>query len=125
MNLIEKSRLGSLVEISTQRGKKIININQIAYIKANNKYSFIYLSSSESISTTHLLKWFENILPESLFFRCHKSYMINYRYVDCFTNITIILTRNILIPMSRERIDSFHYNYISFLENHKNVNVKI
>ena len=98
------------LEVKTPEGLKVICIKNILYVKAARKCSIVYLDDLNTIITYHLLKWYNKYLLNPCFFRCHNSYIVNCRFVDCFYNKTITLKDKNRIPLSRNRIRSFKKN---------------
>lgn len=98
------------IEVKTSRGFKIISSNNIIYIEAARKCSIVHLNTTACVITYHLLKWYDKYLPEPHFFRCHNSYIVNCKYVDCYCNKTIILKDKDKIPLSRNKMWSFRNN---------------
>jgi DNA-binding LytR/AlgR family response regulator len=99
------------IEVKTPSGIKILCVKEILFIEAARKCSIIQLvEPSSTIITFHILKWYDNVLIEPYYFRCHNSYMINCLHVDCFTHNWIKMKNNIKIPMSRGKILSFKEN---------------
>ena len=97
-------------EVKTDSGFRILTANDILYVRASGKFSIIFLKDQTEIIAYHLLKWFENYLDEPLFFRCHKSFLVNCQYVDCYCNKKIILLSKKEILLSRHRILLFKEN---------------
>lgn len=87
---ISASRKNSKKEISSDnhvlikdRGvPRFIKINSIIYISAELKYSKVALTSGEKIISSHSLKNWEKILPDSKFIRIHRATIINLEYID-------------------------------------------
>lgn len=75
------------IEVKISNGFRIICPEHIIYIKAIKKFSILNLNNNETIISYHLIGDFEKRLPESSFFRCHKSYVINMKYVLKIINI--------------------------------------
>jgi len=92
-----------VLEIKSDKGIKYISQNRILYIRGENRGSDLFLNNSEKINTKHLLKWYENILMNPEFFRCHNSYIINCRFFDYLCGNEIVLKGQIRIPLSRHR----------------------
>ena len=107
----------SVLEIHTQKGLKLININRIRFVKAFNKGTVVYLVNLENIETNYLIKSYEKYLTSPNFFRCHNSYLINCNFVDCFCSNEIILKENVRIPLSRYKKRLFKENLIELLLN--------
>lgn len=98
-------------EVTTLRGSRFIYLKTVVYIKAENKSTFILLNTKELIKTSHYLKWYLKFLPEPVFYRCHNSYIINCKFVECFCNKGIILKDlNQIIPLSRIKKKTFKDN---------------
>lgn len=59
-----------------------VEIKRIAYIEAQRAYSRIVLESGGEHFATYPLGHYEKLLPQSTFFRIHKSYLLNLTLVD-------------------------------------------
>jgi len=106
-----------VLEIHTQKGLKLININRIRFIKAFKKRTVINLVNQENVETNYLIKLYDNYLPSPHFFRCHNSYLVNCNFVDCFCSNEIILNENTRIPLSRSKKELFKENLIELQMN--------
>lgn len=93
-----------LIEVKTPEGFKVLRINSILYIEAARKCSIVHLVDFNTIITYHMLKWYEKKLMKYDFFRCHISYIINCRFIDCYNNKVIILKNKIKISLARNRV---------------------
>lgn len=62
--------------------QKFIKISDIKAISSNKDYSRLILTSGEETDIRKSLKEWEEILPENIFFRIHKSTIINIRFVE-------------------------------------------
>lgn len=58
--------------------------DDIVYIKADGNYSVIYLKDRTKHIIYQSLKDFEKDLPENIFFRCHRSYIVNVMLISSF-----------------------------------------
>jgi len=61
---------------------KIIKISEIRLIMAQNQYSKIFIKSKETLLLKTSLKKWENILPDNLFLRIHRSIIINIDFIE-------------------------------------------
>lgn len=59
---------------------QFFNCHKISRIQANRSYCILYYEEKQ-ISVTKSLKYFEDKLPESLFYRAHRSHLINYNFI--------------------------------------------
>ena len=98
------------IEVKTPDGFKVICIKNILYVEAARKCSIVYFDGLNTIITFHVLKWYEKYLLNPCFFRCHNSYIVNCRFVDCYCNKGITMKDKRRIRLSRNRIQSFMEN---------------
>lgn len=91
---------------------KKLNYEDIYYIKANDKYSEIYLSEERYLIRKTLKDW-HIILENYHFCQPHKSYIINMKYIINISNI-ITLSNNITIPISHAKIKFIKELYLNY-----------
>jgi len=60
---------------------RFLELNEIAFLKADNNSTDITLSNGELVTAFKTLKYFEENLPEN-FYRIHNSYMVNRDYIS-------------------------------------------
>ena len=86
-----------------------LNINDILYCEADLKYTTFYTTKGDKIVSSKNLKEYEDALPSAIFFRCHKSYLVNLNYVRKFhrAESQLQLTNDILIDVSFRKKDEF------------------
>ncbi len=87
--------------IFVKADKEIIKLNilEIQYIEGMREYVRIY-TEKRKILTLQSLSRFIEILPENLFFRVHKSFIVNIQTIDNIMGNTIYIKNN-EIPISR------------------------
>lgn len=59
-----------------------INIQNILYCKAEGSYTFVILKNNKKLLLTKGISSLQSELSNYIFFRCHKSYLINLTYVN-------------------------------------------
>lgn len=74
------------VSFKTDKGKRIFLTKDVLYFRSDNKTIFIATLSGESYSFKAKLDDIESQVPSDLFWRIHKSYLINHAYVQCYGN---------------------------------------
>lgn len=93
------------VTIPYAKGYKVIDTDDIIVLEGNNNYTNIYLKDNPAILSTRTLKDYEtNILDHLLFFRAHKSYLINLIHFKEFLYEDggyIVMSNKMKIPISR------------------------
>ncbi len=98
------------IAIATETGFEFVKFNTIIYLEAQNNYAKFHLTSGSSITTSKTLKHFEEILPSELFFRIHKSYLVNMNFIKRFTKgneqfVELIMGQK--LPVSIRKKDEF------------------
>jgi hypothetical protein len=92
------------LEVITSKGDKFIQPLRILFLKAKGKHTLIYFTDMHCLETHHLIKWYEELLQNYNFCRCHNSYIVNCLYIDCTCGNNAVLTCNgISIPIARNR----------------------
>lgn len=95
----------------------VIPFKDIVYLEARGSYSRVHYLVNNRIHNfimSHSLSEYEQLLPDELFYRVHKSYLINRMHV---MNVTrngppaTLLTENKSLPVGRRRLSKF----LSFL----------
>ena len=74
------------IAIPVADGRRVISMNEILYVRANNKYSSIHLFSEKTIDCTKVLSEVEKSLMGHDFYRIHRSHLVNMEYVEQFSN---------------------------------------
>lgn len=67
--------------LPSQDGLELHNINDIVRCEAQRGYTYIYLQSGQKILSSRNIKEFEEMLPETVFFRVHNSHIVNLNFV--------------------------------------------
>lgn len=76
-----------------------LNFDDILYIEGNSNYINIF-TKTQKVITRQSLEWAELELPENLFMRVHRSYIVNLREVQR-TNAKSVFIGEMEIPVSR------------------------
>ena len=99
--------------VSDKRRIAISALNEIIYVELGNiirlesdsNYTNIFLVGNKKITSSKLLKDYENILSTN-FFRSHKSFIVNLDYIEKYVKADggyIVMVDNVQIPVSREK----------------------
>lgn len=68
--------------VPTPTGLTMLNISNVIYCKGDGNYTNIFqLNSEKPILSSKTLKYYEELLPSSTFFRAHKSTLLNLNMV--------------------------------------------
>ena len=77
----------SRLTITEQSGFRIVHVEDIMYLQANNSYTILYVTGNQQIMATRTLGDFEKILEMPQFFRIHKSTIINLNFLAGYSSI--------------------------------------
>lgn len=80
-NINMDSRELNKILLPKANGYVLEKIRNIIYCKADKNYCEIYTVSNEIIHVSKPLKYVLELLPEKIFFRIHKSYLVNLNYI--------------------------------------------
>ena len=87
-NMLENIRGVDPVErkmaVPTVNGLSFISLRDIIRLEASGSYTAIYLQDKTKISATIPIKEYEEMLPETLFFRIHHSHIINLNKIKSY-----------------------------------------
>jgi two-component system, LytTR family, response regulator len=97
---------GSKVPFTTDTGYRLVNYGTIVRCEADVNYCRVYLVNDTSFIVSKTLKHVEALLPSSSFVRCHKSHLVNIKYIKEYIRQDggfLILTDNQRIPVSNRK----------------------
>lgn len=104
-----KKQLNKLA-IPTLDGLLFFDINEIIHLEANSNYTIIHFSGKPKITASKTLKEFEEILPDTVFFRIHHSHLINLSYIKRYIKGDggqIELQNGNMVDVSRRKKEEF------------------
>ena len=86
-----------------------LNTGEIICCEADLNYTNIYLNKGEKIVSTKNLKEFEESLSRDIFFRCHKSWLINLNCIKKFLkpDNKVIMMNDLQIDISLRKKEEF------------------
>lgn len=109
-NLNTPDSLQQKIALPTSNGYQMEPINKIMYCKADINYSDVFLNDGTIIKLSKTLKSVEESLPEKIFVRIHKTYLLNINYVKKFIrhpSPIVIIENNTELEVATRRIDNF------------------
>ncbi|MGG2469302.1 LytR/AlgR family response regulator transcription factor [Paraclostridium bifermentans] len=97
--------------IKNQGMIKKIKIHEILFLEVINRDILIH-TGDQTYTTKTSMKNLEKELSKFNFFRCHNSFLINLKYIDCIQK-NIVLINNEEIPISRQKADEFKNKFLT------------
>lgn len=100
-------------EIFIKSGYEYIKIavNNILYIKSDSDYTEIHLPGKKHLSSEPLRYWLEK-MDQKLFFRIHKSFIINTSKILKVSGNQVFLNDEIILPIGRAYKEGFAERFL-------------
>jgi two-component system LytT family response regulator len=98
------------IALPTLDGFQLEKVNNIVYCQADENYSKIYTNRNEVILVGKTLKNIEELLPEGVFFRIHKSYLVNMNYIKSYSKsdgYKVMLENRVELDVATRRNEEF------------------
>lgn len=84
-----------------------INFKDIKYIESKREYVKIFLEGSEPITTLMSIKKLEESLPDNIFMRVHRSFIVNLDKITVVERNRIVFDNKVYIPISENYGEKF------------------
>lgn len=84
-----------------------IKFKDIKYVESKREYVKIYLEGSEPITSLMSIKKLEETLPDNLFMRVHRSFIVNLDKITVVERNRIIFDNKVYIPISENYGEKF------------------
>ena len=108
----------------TQRKKSIdIDTSDIIYLQAENKVCHIAVQSGYYTIAQSLTSLTEQ-LPDSDFFRIHRTATINMRYIKAFSRTGVTLVNGLTLPLSRNNYHTFLETFAQYISKERQEQIK-
>jgi two-component system LytT family response regulator len=94
------------ITLNYSGGKTVISSDEILYIQGVDNLSKVFFHNNQKVMVSKTLKYFEELLVDSPFFRVHKSYIINLNYCQKIISkesYILELANQMKIPISRRK----------------------
>jgi two-component system, LytTR family, response regulator len=75
------------IAVPAADGYSFIDVDSIIYCQADLNYTRVVHASGDPVLSTRSLKEFEDMLDTKIFFRCHKSWLINLRHIKKYSRV--------------------------------------
>lgn len=100
------------IEVETKEANVRIQIKDIMWIESEHNGSIVWGSQSDIASSTFLSEW-EERLDNQVFFRCHKKYIVNLRWIESIDD-NIHLTNGYQLELSRRKKKDLKQLYMEY-----------
>ncbi len=111
-------RNASEANLLVQKGheSRIVSFEEIVFCEIMDRKVYLHLVSSEIIDFYDRIENLETKL-DNRFFRCHRSFLINLRYLESYKKGSAYLKGGKVIPVSRLRSKEFSSVVLRYMKN--------
>lgn len=105
------------INISTQKGIELVEIDDLIRCEAVNGFTIMHLDTKNEIVSSKDLKFYQEILEEYDFFRVHDTHLVSYHHIIRVQNIdggVLLMSDESQVPIARRRKPEFN----EWLKNH-------
>lgn len=110
---IEELNMFSTIEFFRRGTTHKIPLLDILFFAAHSGGSEVKTADSSFFCEESLLQW-EEKLPSSIFFRCHKKYLVNLNAIESIKNHSVTLKNGTILPVSRRKWTLLKSTFIRF-----------
>jgi DNA-binding LytR/AlgR family response regulator len=105
----------STLMIRKEGAVNVLNTKEILFLEGDGKYCIIHMTHRPKLIMCHeTLAQVEHRLPPQFFCRCHRSYIVNLKYVSSYDHQEITLQNGARIFISRSKHNFFEDNFMDF-----------
>ncbi|MCX6270627.1 MAG: LytTR family DNA-binding domain-containing protein [Bacteroidetes bacterium] len=116
--LSSDNRVTKKITIAEQFGFRVVKVADLMYLQADSNYTVLHLSGLNKIVATRPLGDFEAMLDPAVFFRIHKSTIINMNYLHGYSSFEgnfAVLTDGTKLSISRRKLIEFREAVTHFM----------
>jgi two-component system LytT family response regulator len=109
INFREKTAFSKLA-IPTIEGLLFFDVDRIVHLEAMSNYTVLYFTDGNKLTASKTLKEFEDLLPETRFFRIHHSHIINLDHIRRYIRGDggqVVMGNGNFVDVSRRKKEEF------------------
>lgn len=103
------------IVIKTDNDNRRINIDDIIYAEASDKYCYIR-TTDENILYKNTLSEFEKLLPQDSFFRSHRTYLVSFKHIVSHTAANILFDNKERALISKLKYTPFKKAFLDYVK---------
>ena len=96
-----------VISVKADYKTQLVKIADIVYLESAGEYVRLHIEGSSTITTLFRLKNMETSLPQDLFLRVHRSYIVNIKRISSYTKGRIFLDNGEYIPLGENYKERF------------------
>lgn len=98
------------ITLSTNEGLIFLRLKDIIHLQSDGNYTYFHTKEDGRVMVSRILREFDNLLPEDLFFRTHQSHIVNIQEVRKFLREDggyALMSDGAKVPVSRRKKEDF------------------
>ena len=103
------------ITIPTNSAYISVDANEVIYIEAAKKHTKVKTTGNEYIANK-AISVYQSEIANPGFFRTHRGYIVNMRYISTVEKNTISLTNGEIVLLSSKCRDEFNKSYMNYLK---------
>ncbi|KQB98867.1 LytTR family DNA-binding domain-containing protein [Pedobacter sp. Hv1] len=111
LHLFTNGKMQDTIALSTQQGLLFVKIDDIMYLEADSCYTHIIMNDQTRHLASKTMATFEEVLLDnSLFFRAHKSHIVNLKFIKQYIRGEggeLVMQDGNIVALSRNRKQEF------------------
>ncbi|HEV7780636.1 MAG TPA: LytTR family DNA-binding domain-containing protein [Chitinophagaceae bacterium] len=102
-NLRQQEENDYRLSLYTHAGMRLVSTAEIHYCRGENNYTHFHLSDEKTITVSHTIKEYEEMLAGHHFVRVHKSCLVNLAFLKEIKDHTVLMKDGTVLGISRRR----------------------
>ncbi len=103
------------ISIPTNTAHVSVDADEVIYIEAAKKHTKVKTTGNEYIANK-AISVYQTEIANPHFFRTHRGYIVNMRYISTVEKNTITLTNGEIVLLSSKCRDEFNKSYMNYLK---------
>lgn len=96
-----------VISVKADYKTQLVKVADIVYLESAGEYVRLHIEGSSTITTLFRLKNMETSLPQDIFLRVHRSYIVNMKRISSYTKGRIFLDNGEYIPLGENYKERF------------------
>ena len=113
--LKSRKSLPPLVLSSKESGQIKLRLEEVSFCEVIRTDIMLHLSDGRRFTTVGTFSAFCRELPKSLFFRCHRSYVVNMSYVERIDRYSFTLSDGSAVPIAKNSYNDAKKAFVDYI----------
>lgn len=90
------------------------SVSNILFLEAEGNYVKVH-TKAKSFLISRNLKYWEDKLPEKYFVRIHKSFLVNFEFIDSISDVVSLKNKSVKLPVGRSFKSTLQAGYNEYI----------